>query len=318
MRVQDVLPRDAIQSIDAPAFGTDYFGDPDDDVLVVPGSPPRAYPIRILSHHEIVNDVHTDEDGEERPIAVTWCPICASGVVFDRRVEDRTLTFGTSGKLADDALVLYDRETESEWKQPLGAAIDGPLAGTRLEVLPASVMEWVAFRNAYPEGEVLEPEFGGRDDPRGRNPRSAYDMTSYERYAADDEFGLRAMRGEGPERSWDRGDIDAKTPVVGVVDGEEAVGYPAPAVEAAGGVVADTVGGRDVVVVSVADTLAAFEDPGFSLGRRDGRLHGDGATWDPETGRSDDGRALRPAPSRRLYAFAWQDDHGPDSFYGLD
>ena len=101
--------------------------------------------MRILSHHEIVNDVleggerpdqETDSPGDStggsRPIAVTWCPICASAVVYDRRVGGRVLTFGTSGKLADDALVMYDRETESEWKQPLGQAIDGPLGGTCL------------------------------------------------------------------------------------------------------------------------------------------------------------------------------------------
>lgn len=113
MEVVSALPRDSIPSIEAPAFGSDYFGDPADEVIVVDGDPPRAYPVRILSYHEIVND---SVDG--RPIAVTWCPICWSSAVYDRSVDGRTLTFGMSGKLADDALVIYDRETDSEWKQP--------------------------------------------------------------------------------------------------------------------------------------------------------------------------------------------------------
>jgi len=87
-----VLSRDAIPSIDDTSFGSDYFGEPDDGVLVVESDPPRAYPIRVLSYHEIVNDV---VDGD--PIAITWCPICWSVIVYDRRVDGRTLTFGTSG-----------------------------------------------------------------------------------------------------------------------------------------------------------------------------------------------------------------------------
>lgn len=77
MNVVDVLPTDAIASIDEPSFGAEYFGPPDDELIVVDGTPPRAYPIRILSHHEIVND--TIDRG---PIAVTWCPICWSGAVY--------------------------------------------------------------------------------------------------------------------------------------------------------------------------------------------------------------------------------------------
>jgi len=324
MHVQDVLPRDAIPSIDDPAFDTDYFGDTDDEAVVVDADPPRAYPIRILSYHEIVNDVLGDpgaagEDIEEGPlpIAVTWCPICASAVVYDRRVDGRTLTFGTSGKLADDALVMYDRETGSEWKQPLGTAIDGSLEGRELRVVPAAVTSIAAFRSAHTDGVVLQPVHGGDGDPRGRSPRETYEMTPYDRYDADPEFGLRAMRGEGPKRSWDREDIDAKTTVLGVVHGDDAVGYPAPVVEANGGVVVDTVGGLSVMVVGSGSELHAFEDPGYDFELRDGTLAGDGTVWDLATGRSDDGRRLARVPARRLYAFAWQDDHGPGSFHGL-
>lgn len=164
MHIQNVLPRDAISSIDDPSFGRAYIGDDDDDVIVVEDDPPRAYPVRILSYHEIVNDIL---EGEQRPIAVTWCPICASAVVYDRTADGQVLTFGTSGKLADDALVMYDRETGSEWKQPLGRAISGPLEGVELTVVPAPMTSWERFRTGYPDGLVLQPVHGGENDPRG-------------------------------------------------------------------------------------------------------------------------------------------------------
>jgi hypothetical protein len=307
MDIRDVLPRDAIPSIDEPAFGATYFGEPDDRVIVVEG---RAYPVRVLSYHEIVNDLL---DG--RPIAVTWCPICASAVVYDRTVDDRVLTFGTSGSLADDALVMYDRETESQWKQPLGRAISGQFEGRSLDVVPAAMLSYGQFREAYPDGTVLQPVHGW-DTAAGQSPSDAYDMTTYDRYDQSEAFGLYAMRGEGPERTWSRDDIDAKAVVLGVRNGGEAVGYPVERVRAAGGVVTDSVGGMDIVVVATDGTAHAFEDPGYEFEVREGTVRADGTDWDPATGRSTDGRRLRRVPTRRLYAFAWQDDHGRDSFYG--
>jgi len=326
MNVVDVLPRDAIQSVDDPQFGRSYFGDPDDEVIVVDADPPRAYPIRVLSHHEIVNDsLHRDElagqgedappgswaDAESRPVAVTWCPICWSGAVYDRRVDGRTLTFGVSGKLADDALVMYDRETETEWKQPTGEAIAGTLAGCRLDAVPAPIVTYEQFRADYPEGVVLQPP---RSAGPGGSLRDVYDMAGYEAYVDRDAFGLYGMRGQGKPRSWDRTDLDAKTVVLGVERGDEAVGYPVPELDAAGGVVTDRVGGTDIVVVAVEGTHV-FENPGYEFDVRDATVHADGTTWDPATGQSADGRTLERVSAVRLFAFAWQDAHGPDAFF---
>jgi hypothetical protein len=307
VNVQDVLPRDAIPSVDDPAFGPEYFGDPDDDVIVVDGDPARAYPIRILSFHEIVNDA---VDG--RPVAVTWCPICWSAVVYDRQVDGRTLTFGVSGKLADDALVMYDRETGTEWKQPTGEAIDGELAGHALTALSAPMLTYGRFRDEHPDGVVLQPV---RGTGPGESPGEVYDMTRYEQYVAGEAFGLRGMRGEGPKRSWDREDLDAKTLVLGVERDGAAKAYPVPTVEAAGGLVTDRVGDRDLVVVVTDDGRHAYADPGFEYELRDGTVHADGTTWDPATGASADGRRLDRLPARQMFAFAWQDAHGPDAFY---
>ncbi len=322
MRVTDVLPRDAIPSIDDPSFGTEYFGSPDDQVIVVEGTPPRAYPIRILSYHEVVNDVldggaGTSTAGESDrgdPVAVTWCPICWSAVVYDRVVDGRTLTFGVSGKLADDALVLYDRETETEWKQPTGQAIAGELTGAELPARPSPMMSWARFRDEHPDGIVLRPVRG--TGPRAdATPAEIYDMSRYEDYVEQEAFGLHGMRGEGQPRTWGREDLDPKAIVLGVEIGGETVGYPLPRVEAAGGVVTDSVGGRDIVVFTAEGGLHAFENPGHVFELRNGRIQADGTTWDGITGRSADGRRLLRVPARRLFAFAWQDAHGPDAFY---
>jgi hypothetical protein len=313
MNVRQVLPRDAIPSVDDPAFGADYDGDGDEEVIVVEGDPPRAYPIRYLHYHEIVNDV---VDGD--PLAVTWCPLCGSAVVYERVVDGRTLTFGVSGKLADDDLVMYDRETESEWKQSLGEAIAGELAGTELTVRPAAVTTWGAFRERHPDGVVLEAPGGASeaasdtDDPAPVD----YDETPYETYFESEGFGLAAHRGTDDGRSWDRADLDPKAVVLGLELGGEALGFPLARVREAGGVVTATVGGREVVVFATDEGIHAFGNPGFAFEPdSNGAFSADGTVWDGATGDAGDGRRLERVPARRLFAFAWQDDHGPGAFF---
>ncbi|MFC7045264.1 DUF3179 domain-containing protein [Halobacteriaceae archaeon GCM10025711] len=313
MNVRNVLPRDAIPSVDDPAFGDAYDGDPDDEVIVVAGDPARAYPVRFLHYHEIVNDV---VDGT--PVAVTWCPLCGSAVVYDRTVDGRTLTFGVSGKLADDDLVMYDRETGSEWKQSLGECIAGDLSGASLTVLPAAMTTWARFRADHPAGVVLRPP-GGASEAASETDDPApidYDEEPYRAYFEMDGFGLAAHRGTGG-RAWDREDLDPKAVVLGVESGDDALGFPLPRVEDAGGGVEASVGDRSVVVFATSDGIHAFENPGLSFAPDDdGGFRADGARWDGATGESDDGRTLDRVPSKRLFAFAWQDDHGPGSFFG--
>jgi hypothetical protein len=310
MNVRQVLDKDAIPSIDDPTFGEDYIGEDGDRVLAVEGDPPRAYPFRILNFHEIANDTVGGD-----PLAVTWCPLCASAVVYERTVDGRTLTFGVSGKLADDDLVMYDRETGSEWKQSLGECIAGPLAGTELTARPASVLTWAQFTDRYPEGAVLQPAHepseaaSDTDDPAPVE----YAEDPYREYFEADGFGLDAHR-DGESREWDREGLGAKTVVLGIERDDEAVGYPAGRVRAAGGVVTDEVGDMPVVVFA-SEELHAFENPGYAFEHDDGRFRADGTVWDPVTGESADGRKLTPVPARRLFAFTWQDDHGPDAFY---
>jgi hypothetical protein len=334
MNVRDVLPRDAIPSVDDPAFRETYGGDPDDEVIAVTvDREARAYPVRYLHHHEIVNDTF-GADGDGTPVVVTWCPLCGSAVVYDRTVEGRTLTFGVSGKLADDDLVMYDRETDSEWKQSLGRAVAGPLAGTALTVRPATVTTWAAFREAHPDGRVLAPP-GGESETASETDDPApvdYDDEPYRAYVEDDGFGLGAHRGSGG-RSWDRADdLDPKEVVLGLtaaavdadtawrVDADEAgpaaLAFPRSRVEAAGGVANATVGRTPVVVFATPDGIHAYASRGFEfVPTGEGYFAADGLPWHGATGEAPDGRRLRRLPARRLFAFAWQDDHGSDAFW---
>ncbi|ELZ33186.1 DUF3179 domain-containing protein [Halorubrum tebenquichense] len=332
VNVRDVLPRDAIPSVDDPTFGDAYDWHPDDEVIAVTfADPPRAYPVRFLQFHEIVNDVvggvvddadgATDTSGEDS-IVVTWCPLCGSGIVYDRTHAGRTLEFGVSGKLADDDLVMYDRETGSEWKQSTGECLAGAFEGDSLAVRPAGMLSLREFRESYPNGVVLQPP-GGESEAASPDDEPVpidYDASPYEEYASGEGFGLAAHRGTDDRREWDRtDDLRPKTVVLGVEVDDDALGYPVPRVRAAGGVVRTTVGDRDVVVFATDEGEAhAYADPGYDFAVTDSGVAADGTTWDPATGVAADGRQLERLPTRRLYAFAWRDDHGPDAFYRAD
>ena len=166
-------PKDGIPAIDAPEFKpgaeVDDIGPKEPVITVALDGVARAYPLRVLMWHEIVND----KIGET-PVAVTFCPLCNSAIVFDRRAAGRVLDFGTTGKLRNSDLVMYDRQTESWWQQFLGEAIVGELTGTRLTMLPSRVESFARFRARFPDGEVLVP--GGRFLRNyGANPYAGYD-----------------------------------------------------------------------------------------------------------------------------------------------
>jgi len=173
-------PRDGIPPIDSPDVVTqgqgDRFLDEREPVMVVEqGGAARAYPLQILVWHEIVNDSLAG-----RPIAVTYCPLCNSGVVFDRRLDGRELTFGTTGKLRRSDLVMWDRQTESWWQQFSGEALVGALTGQRLEQLASQTLSWRDFKQVYPDGTVLSRDTGF-DRDYGRNPYEGYEADPNER-----------------------------------------------------------------------------------------------------------------------------------------
>lgn len=169
-------PKDGIPSIDEPVFRpvaetADLA--PNDPVigLQISGDA-RAYPLRVLIWHEIVNDTVGG-----LPVTVTYCPLCNSAVVFDRRLSGRVLSFGTTGKLRNSDLVMYDRQTQSWWQQFTGDAIAGQLTGSSLALVPARLESFLDFKNRYPDGKVLVP-----NDPDfrnyGQNPYMGYDSSA--------------------------------------------------------------------------------------------------------------------------------------------
>ncbi len=171
-------PKDGIPSIDAPEFVA-----LDDEVGLGPQEPVialtingdmRAYPLGILIWHEIVNDVVGGV-----PVAVTYCPLCNSAIVFDRRVDGRVLEFGTTGKLRFSDLVMYDRQTESWWQQFLGEAIVGAMTGTRLKMIPVRVESFERFKARAVAAKATAAKVQVPNQPSmrryGYNPYAGYD-----------------------------------------------------------------------------------------------------------------------------------------------
>jgi len=167
-------PKDGIPSIDDPVFEpvaeVDLPAEEPVMGLTLEGES-RAYPLRILMWHEIVND----RIGEV-PVAVTFCPLCNTGLVFDRRVDGQVLEFGTTGKLRNSDLVMYDRQTESWWQQFVGRAIIGELAGKELDMIPARLESFEEFAERAPDGKVQVPSNPAMR-AYGQNPYAGYDKS---------------------------------------------------------------------------------------------------------------------------------------------
>ena len=168
-------PKDGIPAIDAPLFipvAEETRIEDEEPVITVEvdGQTPRAYPVRYLMWHEIVNDTVGGV-----PVAVTFCPLCNSGITFDRRVAGRVLSFGVSGKLRNSDMVMYDRETQSWWQQAMGEAIVGDLTGTQLRQVPTWMESWAEYRTRNPGALVMaEPP---HNRAYGTNPYRNYDSS---------------------------------------------------------------------------------------------------------------------------------------------
>jgi hypothetical protein len=316
------LPRDYIPAIVEPAFAESWGGldaggrDPtlpdDAPVLGVErAGRARAYPLRILDHHEVVNDDHGG------PIAVTYCVLCGSGVVFERQVTGEPTTFGVSGKLWRSDLVMYDDLTDSLWSQLMATAIGGPRTGDRLAVLPSTLTTWSEWQTTHSGVEVLLP------------PPHSTAIPEYDR--SFDYFSPKYGYGDESQlvgRDSHDGDLHPKTMVVGLESGGTARAYPFP-VMTAEGIVNDRVGGRPVVVaVAHDDTLVAYDRriDGETLGFEsdgDRYLAGGGSRWNRATGVAMDGpfagQKLRRANNHPpMFWNGWSKFNPETDVYGLD
>lgn len=164
-------PKDGIPSIDNPKFisiaeANKFLNDSEPGIALNIDGVKRFYSFQILVWHEIVNDTLNG-----KRVLVTYCPLCLSGIVFDPVVKGERVEFGTSGKLWNSNLVMYDRKTESLWSQILGEAIVGEMTGTQLKVLPSDMIRYGDFKKINPDGAVLSRDTGATrfygQDPYG-------------------------------------------------------------------------------------------------------------------------------------------------------
>ena len=239
--------RDGIPPIDYPKFievadPPEYMVEDEPVISLELNGEAKAYPLTILIEHEIVND----ELGGV-PVSVTYCPLCNTAIVFDRRVNGAVLDFGTSGNLRNSDLVMWDRQTQSWWQQITGEAIVGELTGTKLTFIPAPVVSWGEFVSAFPEGEVLSRDTGygfSYNSP----PYRGYDETYNYPFLF---FGLADKRLPLTER------------VVGIAVEHQHVAYPFSALQD-NPVVNDSIGGQEIVVFYVGGTLSPFVGDNFT------------------------------------------------------
>ncbi len=237
--------KDGIPALDAPDFVTveeasAYLEAREPVIEIELDGEARAYPIRVLTWHEIVNDSIGG-----LPVSVTFCPLCNAAIAFDRRLGDRVLDFGTTGNLRNSDLVMYDRQTETWWQQFGGEGIVGELAGELLTQIPAAVVAWEDFAARHPDGDVLSQDTGfGR--PYGANPYTGYDSIDQPPFF--------------PVENLDDTRLPPKERVVLLDRQDETVVVPFAALEAAGSVEVE-VGGETLLVEWVPGVRSALDAP---------------------------------------------------------
>lgn len=170
-------PKDGIPSIDNPKFtsveeANEFLNDEGLGIAVSFNGVDRFYSNQITVWHEIVND---NIGGQ--PALVTYCPLCGTGIVFEPIVQGEAVEFGTSGKLWNSNLVMYDRKTDSYWSQVLGEAIVGEMTGARLKLLPHDNIKWKDWKKEHPDGEVLSKETGYFRNYVSGGPYGDYDTS---------------------------------------------------------------------------------------------------------------------------------------------
>ena len=278
-RLHGTLAFDDVTPLRGPSSGPAGASRLHDGTLVVGvalGGEAKAYPITVLRRHEIVSD----EVGGV-PVLVTWCPVCGTALVHDRRIDGRPRSFGNYGALYENALTWYDHETRSLWSQPSGVALRGPLAGVRLDMLPARVATWGAWKKAQPDTLVLTEGIGSDSEER-INP------------LADAPGAF----------------------VVGVAVAGGAKGYPLDVIGSV--VVNDEVGGVPVLVyarggsasIHVFDRRVSGMPLAFDWAGEQLRDRQTGSLWDAATGEAVEGRwegsALRELPYGTAFEWAWR------------
>jgi hypothetical protein len=245
--------KDGIPSIDNPEFisGEEAFhwlrGREPVISLEINGEA-RAYPIQILIWHEIVNDTVGGV-----PVVVTFCPLCYSAIVFDRRLNGKTLEFGVSGLLRHSDMIMYDRQTESLWQQFSGEALVGDYNGSGLSILPSQLISFDQFHDTYPDAEILSRNTGHQRN-YGENPYSGYDDINNSPFLLQKPIP---------------GEISPMEKVIGVRTEKEVKGYVYSRTRKEK-VIHDEVGGEPIVIFHVGGMASALDNRTISRSRDDG------------------------------------------------
>ena len=297
------VPVDGIPSLDDPkliaAAEADYLRDDDLVFGVEINGDARAYPLRIMGWHEMFNEVIGGV-----PVALAYCTLCGSGILFETRVEGRAqpFVFGSSGLLYHSNKLMFDRETDSLWNQFTGQPVVGPLAGSgiALEIRPVVIVTWAKWRAAHPESRVLSLDTGYRRDYGSG--------VVYAEYFASPDLMFPARADESRLRQKDY--------VFGIRDLGAAKAWPLAAFTDRA-VINDAVGNRAVVLIGDAETrsVRAYERGGrsFEATAEENRLRGPGGLWQvtEEALLGPNGTRLARVPGHLAYWFAW------DSYLGV-
>jgi hypothetical protein len=313
MRLRDmirVLPRESIPAIDNPIFDNsdEVFGIRDTERVLglqIHGDC-RVYPFSILSVHQVVNDVVGGV-----PVAVTWCPLSYSAVVYRRDIGGRPLTFGVSGSILRNVMVIYDRETGSYWNQMTGDCFNGALSGITLQAVPLLHTTWEQWSSVCPDSRVLSKK---------KSPYGHYEEDHMGDYYRSGKTGIRQ-----PTHRDHR--LPEKEIILGV-PAKPARVYPFTLLEAAR-VLHDQMDNESVVAFFLPEshTAALFraEIDGYVLSFFEaGGSYFDyrtGSCWSPVNGLAISGplqgKQLQPVVSLTAFWFAWADHFPKTEVYSL-
>ena len=295
--------RDAIKPIYQPRYDPAEKGDWLDDEDLVIGYQSQggafAYPLKILNFHEFVNDVI---DG--KPILVSYCPLCFSGVVWSREVDGQALLFGNTSALYESNVVMYDHQTGSYWFQTAGEAIVGPLTGKRLLMLPSMTTTWREWKELHSDTLILSKDL---ELLIGSNPYDYNLFQGYEKTINSNRFAFPVTKEK----------LDPRLPpgedVITIRVGESNGAYPVSRLGSTA--INDELGGEPIAVFILEEenSAAAFfrmiDEQELTFQLRDGLFQDQetGSIWDlagEAISGPFKGRRLVPVPSLRSYWFS--------------
>ncbi len=252
-----VAPKGLFPIIDYPKFvgreeGMEGFFEHEPVISVEINGFAKAYPLNMFTFHEMSNDTLAGV-----PILPSYCPLCNSGLVFDRRLtfenKEYTLEFEVSGLLRNSNMVMFDRQTETWWQQLMGDAIVGELAGAELNIIPSLIISVEEFFERYPDGLILSKETGYEKtmERYGTNPYYHYDSISKNPYS----------------RFFNKENVDSRLPamerVVDIQDEGKYKIYPFTLI-AEKGVINDQFESKNVVLFYQAGTVSNMDDKELS------------------------------------------------------